>query len=352
MKLTALDRILGLGLAGVLAGILAGPASAETPGEFYKGKDVTVVVAAAAGGLADSVARVFVARMAEHMPGHPQMIVVNKPGAGGMVAASQLEKTEAKDGTTIGFLLGNDITTPLVTDKNAQFDPRKVQWLGAIDSGDYPYAFYVSKNSPVQSAEDLKTKKLVVGSTSFTNYNRVFPAMMNKYMGTNIDIVAGYKGSGEVYLALERGEVDGWFEGSHAILSPVNKLGQMIKDGEIKPIMLMGDEPDEDIPNLPVVMSGIDGDDNRDVADFILASSAIGRPLAVPAQVPADRVAALRKAFDDTFADADFGAYMMKTVNTPVARRQSAEYLGQKIDKFYKASDAVLEQVRSFMVEQ
>ncbi|SLN22896.1 Tripartite tricarboxylate transporter family receptor [Aquimixticola soesokkakensis] len=336
-----------------LGALLASTAvvQAQTAEEFYTGKTVTMVVAAAPGGFADTIARTFVTKFAQHFPGKPEFIVVNKPGAGGIVAAAQLQNTEAKDGTTIGFLLGNVLTTPLVTGQTAQFDPHNVQWIGSIRNGDYPYALYAKTDSDIQSAQDLFDKTLVVGSTSFTNYNRVFPALMNEYIGTQMDIVAGYQGSGEVYLALERDEVSGWMEGSHAILNKTNKAGQMIDEGTLKPIMLMAKETDERWPDLPILEDYITDENQRAVANFLMTSSASGRPIAVPAEVPAERVEAIRAAFDETFADPEFVPYMQEMLSTPVVLSLSDDDLNGMINDFYAASEETLEKVRGFMVD-
>lgn len=339
-------------VAATAALLLAGAqgAEAQSAEEFYAGKTVTLLVGAAPGGMADSVARGFADVFQSHIPGNPTIVVQNLPGAGGLVAAAQLSASGADDGTEIGFLLGNVFTTPLVTGKN-QFDPREVQWLGAIDSDDYPYAAYAFEGSPVQSAEEMLNTKMVVGSTSFTNYNRVFPAMLNEFAGTQFEIVSGYKGSGEVYIAMERGEVDGWFEGSQTVRSPIGTSGEYIKGGRMKPILLMATEKDERHPELPVAMDFITDPEQQAVANFIIKSSSMGRPLAVPASVPEDRVAALRQAIADTFADPKLKEEMMKS-QIAVARLQDHDYIATALDDFYGSSEAVVAKVRSFMVSE
>jgi tripartite-type tricarboxylate transporter receptor subunit TctC len=349
MTFASFGRHVGLAATGVFATALS--AQAETPEEFYTGKVVTMVVAAEAGGFADTIARTFAPEFQKNFPGHPEFVIVNKPGAGGLVAASQLENTEEKDGTTIGFLLGNSLTTPLVTGKEKQFDPREVQWIGSIENGDYPYALYVATDSDIKTADDLLTHKLELGATSFTNYNRVFPAMMDEFMGAQIDVTAGYKGSGEVYLALERGEVKGWMEGSHAITNLTNKAGQMIQEGKLAPVMLMAKERDERWPDLPVLMEYIKDNQQKAVAAFVMDSSATGRPLAVPAEVPADRVEAIRAAFDATLDDPATVARIKDMLKTPVAVKISADQVEGMIKGFYAATPEVVEQVRGFMVQ-
>jgi tripartite-type tricarboxylate transporter receptor subunit TctC len=341
--------MLGLAMTGLLASGLG--VQAETAEEFYSGKTVTLMVAAEAGGFADTIARSFATEFQKNFPGHPEFIVVNKPGAGGLVAASQLQNSEAKDGTTIGFLLGNVLTTPLVTGKENQFDPHKVQWIGSIENGDYPYALYANTTAGINSPEDLMANKLVLGATSFTNYNRVFPALMNDYIGTKIDIVSGYKGSGEVYLALERGEVSGWMEGSHAIVNETNKAGQMIAAGTLKPVMLMATAKDMRWPDLPVLQDYLKDDEQRAVAGFLMDSSAAGRPIAVPAEVPEERVAAIRAAFEATLDNPETVQHLKDMLKTPVVVKISAGTIDEMVSAFYAATPEVLEKVRSFMVQ-
>lgn len=345
-----LNKLGRTSVAAVAALLMGGTvtAQAQTPAEFYAKNTVTLMVAAAPGGMADSVARGFAEVFSKHIPGQPEIIVQNIPGAGGLVGASKLQHAGPKDGSTIGFLLGNVITTPLVTKKEAQFDPRTVNWIGAIDSDDYPYAAYAMTSSPVQSAAQMFETEMVVGSTSFTNYNRVFPALVNKFAGSKLDIVSGYKGSGEVYVAMERGEVDGWFEGSQTLRSPIGVSGEFIASGKMKPLMLMAAKRDERHPDLPVLMEFISDPADKEVAQFILSSSSVGRPIAVPAGVPEDRVAALRTAIADTFADPELAKTMARS-NIATARLQTHERLNELLDGFYGTSDEVLGQVRSLM---
>lgn len=347
MKFSIAKPLWGLALASAMIG---GPAAAQTPEEFYQGKTVTMVVAAAAGGFADTIARAFVTEFQTHFPGKPDIVVVNKPGAGGLVAASQLVKVEKKDGTTIGFLLGNVLTTPLVTGKEAQFNPHDVQWIGSLENGDYPYTLYSTPESGVATAEDLQTKPLVLGATSYTNYNRVFPALMNDMMGTKIDIISGYKGSGEVYLALERGEVQGWMEGSHPMSGQTNKASQLLADDVIQPVILMKRKADEDYPDLPVIGDYISDPLKLRVAGFLIDSSATGRPIAVPAEVPADRVEAIRAAFEATLDDPEAVERMKSVLRTPVVKITAAQ-VETLVDDFYGASEEVLDLVRGYMVE-
>ena len=339
---------LALAAAGALTAQTA--AQAQTPEDFYKGRAVTLVVAAAPGGMADSVARGFSTILQKHIPGNPDIVIQNMPGAGGIVGGAHIMNAAEADGSVIGFLLPSVVSSPLVTG-NAQFDPRRVGWLGAVDSDDYPYALYAFGSSPVQAAVDLFDRTMVVGSTSFSNNNRIFPAMMKDYAGMNFEIVSGYKGSGEVYLAMERGEVDGWFEGSQTLRLPIGTLGQFIAEGRTRPILLMASARDARHPDLPIALDFIKDPDQRAVAKFIMDTSAVGRPIVAPEGVPEDRLAALRQAVTDTFADPALETYMSETVNA-VARLQTSEEIEQIIAEFYATPETVLDTVRGFMVEK
>lgn len=330
----------------IAAALLLG--SAAQAQEFYDGKTVTLAVAAAPGGMADSVARGFAHVFAGHIPGTPEIVVQNMPGAGGLLGGSWIMNKAAKDGTEIAFLLGNVITTPLVTGKT-QFDPREVTFLGALDSDDYPYALYAFDTSRVQSADDLTTAPMIVGSTSFTNYNRVFPAMLNEYAGLKLDIVSGYKGSGEVYLAMERGEVEGWVEGTQTLRNPIGPSGEYIAEGRMKPLLLLANAPDQRHPDLPVALDLIDDPEQKAVATFLFDSSAVGRPLVVPEEVPQERVALLRQAVQDALNDPELARYLKESAGIASTELQSAEEIEAMIDGFYATPDNVLDKVRGFM---
>ena len=323
-------------------------AVAETVEEFYTGKTITMTVAAGNGGMADSVARAFSEIFVSHIPGQPDVVIQNVPGGGGLVGATQLKSAGATDGTEVGFLLGNVITAPLITG-NDQFDPREVTWLGAIDSGDYPRALYAYQSAEVQSAEAMFTTEMVMGATSFSHYNRVFPAMLQEFGGANFNIVAGYKGSGEVNLAMERGEVDGWVTGSQHIRAHVGTAGQWLLEGKLTPLMLFAEEPDPRHPGLPVAMDYITDPAQQEVARFLFKASSVGRPLAVPAGVPEDRVEALRDAVEATFADPAFAEFIA-TSGLGEAQLQTVEDLDALIAGFYATPDEILETVRGFTI--
>lgn len=323
---------------------------AETPEEFYQGKTVTVVVSAPAGTASDTVGRLFVQRLIKYFPGSPDIIVVNKPGAGGLKAASELMLTEASDGTVISLLQRNNFYIPLILEKEKQFDPRKVNWVGAINGEEYPNNIFAMNTSPVQSADEIFKTPMVIGSTSYTHENRSIPAMLNKYLGAQFKIVPGYKGRGGVYLAMERGEVDGWMQGFNTLRTSSGG-GDWAKAGRAQPIIVIGTERHPDWPDVPAITEYVESKEQRAVIDFFLTPLRAGRPFAVPGDVPDDRVAAIRQAFVDTFNDPEVVEFMNTSLNANTSLI-SGEALEELIAGIYGSSDAVIEGARDILVQE
>ncbi|MCD1636895.1 hypothetical protein K7H91_24390 [Martelella mediterranea] len=344
------ENALALGLAVATTFGTMQTAIAETPAEFYEGKTVTIVVSAAAGTASDTIGRLFVEHLAKHFPGNPDFVVVNKAGAGGLKAASELMLTEETDGTVISLLQRNNLYIPLILEKENQFDPREVRWVGSINGEEYPNNILAMDTSPVQSAEDIFAKKMVIGSTSYTHENRSIPAMMNKYLGAQFEVVPGYKGRGEVYLAMERGEVDGWMQGFNT-LRTASGGGDWVKAGRAKPIIVIGTERQSEWPDVPAISEFVKDDDQRAVLNFFLAPLRAGRPFAVPGDVPEDRVEAIRQAFADTFEDPEALEILNTNLEANTTLISGAE-MEDLVGEIYSASDEVLEAARDILVQK
>lgn len=346
----AINLVFAFGAAICAAATSVSIANAQTPEEFYQNRTVTVVVSAAAGTASDTVGRMFVDHLAKHFPGSPNFVVVNKPGAGGLAAASELMVSEPKDGTVIALLQRNNFYIPLVMDREAQFDPRRVQWVGSINGEEYPNNILAIDSSPAQSAEDIFEERMVLGATGFTHENRSIPAMLNKYLGTQFSIIPGYEGRGEVYLAMERGEIDGWMQGFNTLRTSSGG-GDWVQAGRAQPIIVIGSERHPEWPDVPAITEFVESDEQRAVIDFFLAPLRAGRPFAVPAEVPEDRVEAIRTAFIDTFNDLE----AMEALSIPLEANVtliSAEELEGLVASIYAAPEEVIEGAREILIEQ
>ncbi|MCD7058616.1 Bug family tripartite tricarboxylate transporter substrate binding protein [Pelagibacterium xiamenense] len=322
---------------------VAQAASAQTVEEFYSSTPVTIMVSAPAGTLSDVLARQFATYFAQHIPGEPDIVVMNVAGAGGMVAAGQLQSNQPTDGSVIGFLQRNNLYRSLVDGTNDTFDPREVQWIGSLNKE--KYAIVASGQSPVQSADDMFTTPMVIGATGFANENRTLAALMNDYLGTQFEIIHGYSGREEVYLAMERGEVDGWLPTVTGLIT--GDQARQVAEGELTVLMQLGWENDPAFPDLPNFSDYVEDPEVEALIDFLILPFEAGRPLAVPAEVPQDRVAALREAFTATMEDPAFKT-LMEEAGSPL-EPISGEEIAAVVDQLYATPEATLEDVRTLV---
>src|SRR5262249_15290109 len=182
-------------------------ASADPIADFYKGKSINWILSAGAGGGYASYAHVFAPYLSAHIPGKPNIVVQNMPGAGGIRAMIYLGNVAPKDGTTIGMVHSSVPFAPLYGIRGANFDPRRMNWIGSINAATGICASWTA--SGITTWRDLFEKEFVVGGTGAGSQMETMPAMINKLFGTRIKVVSGYKGGNDVYLAMERGEVHG-----------------------------------------------------------------------------------------------------------------------------------------------
>ena len=325
---------------GALALCLAAPAWAQTGADFYKGKTVTVVVAAGPGGAHTKYSQLLAPLWKKYMPGNPDFITQNMGGAGGTRAANYLYNTAPQDGTAIGILLSD---TPLASRLEAtgvKYVANKFQFLGGADQ---PLsAFIVFKSEGVLSIEDAKKKEIVLGSTGKGSQTYTVPTMVNAMLGTKFKVITGYQGMGGVYLAMDRREVFG-FQGvweSVKFLRP-----QWLEKDEIKVIAAVSLKPLPDLPNVPLIQSMIDNPVDRKAIELMGGNAILGRGWLAPPGVPADRVAALRDAFAKAFKDPEAlaGAEKRK-MSWDNATWQEMQAQAEAI---VKADDAVINRMKS-----
>ncbi|WP_025596485.1 Bug family tripartite tricarboxylate transporter substrate binding protein [Burkholderia sp. WSM2230] len=330
-------------LLSIAAMAITGPAHGQSVEQFYHGKTVTLVVSADAGTPTDIIARQFARFFVNYIPGKPHAVVMNVVGAGGMVAAASLQSRQSSDGTVIGFLQRNNLYIPLLDPRQSRFDPRKVRWLGSLNKVEY--CLVSMTRSGVTTADDLTKKKMYIGATGFANEDRTLPALLDEYLGAKMSIVPGYTGRGEVYLAMQRGEVDGW-------ASTIDGLQQgepvrMLANGKMKVLLHLGwnsPAPFADIPNLSAYITD---PDVKALFNLFLLPFQAGRPIAVPKDVPADRLDALREAFAKTIADPEFIA-AMKSSGYPIDPIDG-NAVEQIVGKLYATPEPQLESARKLI---
>jgi tripartite-type tricarboxylate transporter receptor subunit TctC len=316
--------------------------SAHAQAPFFQGKIVTIVVSTSTGGGYDAMARALARHIGHKIPGDPQVVVRNMPGAGGINAVNWLYNVAEKDGTVIGLVQNGTPLEPLFGTKEARYDPTKFNWLGTP-------SFEVSMvllwhTVAVNSVEDLKVKETHMGASGANSTPAFYTRLLNATLGTKMKLINGYPGQNDAFLAMERGELDGYPSVFYSALTSTRP--NWLRDKLAKPIVQFGPERLKELPDVPFAPSLLTNDDDRLLMDAAFAPLALGRPLLLPPGVPADRVAALRKALADTFADAGFQADAEKIgliVNAP----RTGEDLRKVIAKAYATPSHIVERLRT-----
>jgi tripartite-type tricarboxylate transporter receptor subunit TctC len=288
-----------LALTMLLATGLAAPA--QDVAAFYAGKSIRLVVGVDVGSGYDVNARLLARHMGAHIPGNPSFIVQNQPGAGSVTMTSQLYASGPFDGTTIGAAFAGMPTIPLLQPGGSRFDPTKLIWLG--NTNRETHVTYVWHSAPVQSLAEAKTRELIVGAQAPGSSQVDFPLVANALLGFKFKIVAGYQSTSKINLALESAEV----QGTIAAWTTVKTLSSgWLADQKIKIIAQWALRRNPELPDIPNVLDAANAAAEHDALRLVMARLDIGRPFFLPPNVPADRVAALRAAFDATMRDPDY----------------------------------------------
>ena len=288
--------------AAAVALLLSGAAHAQSVADFYRGKRVDLVTSGSVGGGYDLYARILARHMPRHIPGNPTITVKNMVGAEGVKAANFLYSIAAQDGSVIGGLQRNNGVMRLYDPDNAgiQFAARKFHWLGSPQQE--VGLFVLSTKAGVRTVEDLKTHEVTVSSTARTAPTSVYPRMLNALYGAKIRIIEGYDGSQSGLLAIERGEVDGNVSGGSSA-SFRARFNPWIKAGKAMVVLQMGMARDPEYPNAPTALEIVTDPSAKQLFEIAFTEQVMGRPFLLPPGVPADRVKALRAAFDATMKD-------------------------------------------------
>jgi tripartite-type tricarboxylate transporter receptor subunit TctC len=293
-----------------LATLLASQAalSQDEDASFYTGKTISIIVGFGPGGGYDLYARLLSRFLGNHIPGKPNVIVQNMEGAGGVRAANYVYAAAPKDGTVIAGVNQGATMFQLLGGKGAQYDPSKFNWLGRIAFSNN--VVYVSKRSGVTSLEDAKHREVSMAGSGVISDADIYPAVLNALLGTKFKVINGYAGTNESDLAIERGEVDG--RGGGAYSSLVSTHPQWLANGDVRILAQVGFDKEPDLPNVPLLLDLVKGDEDREIASLVTLPVAIGYNYWLAPQVPSDRLAILRRAFEATMKDPDLVAEAKK----------------------------------------
>jgi tripartite-type tricarboxylate transporter receptor subunit TctC len=277
-------------------------AHAQSPADFYRGKNIELDIGYSVGGAYDLYARVLARHLGKHIPGNPTIVPKNMEGAGSLRLANWLYNVGAKDGTVFGTIGRGTAFDPLLGSKGAQFQADKFTWIGSANNEVSVCVAW--KTSGITKFEDTLEKELIVGGTGLAADTDQFPRILNGVLGTKFKLVSGYPGGNDVTLAMERGEVKGRCGWSWSSVVATHK--RWLDDGSITVLVQLSLHKHPDLANVPLVMDLAKTEEQRAIFKLIFARQVMGRPYLAPPRVPQDRVDKLRDAFDRTMQDPEF----------------------------------------------
>jgi tripartite-type tricarboxylate transporter receptor subunit TctC len=323
---------------GAMLAMSAAAAPAPSPEPFFKGKTITVYAGGPAGGGYDLYARLIARYFGRHVPGAPAVIVSNVPGGGGLIAVDLVYNVAAKDGTALGIVRQSVAEDQAMQMESVQYDVQKFNWIGRIAAN--VELTYVWHTTPIKTLEDVKARETLLASVGGSLDD--FPLLLNEMIGTRFKIVRGYHATTEAKMAVERGEVDGSYSSVSSMMTvykdwTVNKLARIL--------VQYGLERHPALPDIPAVVEFGKTSEDQSLLEFLASSSAVGRTLVAPPDIPAERVSELRAAFDATMVDPEFLADAGKIGAdiSPLA----AEDLKKIMQRTLSASGAVLARART-----
>jgi tripartite-type tricarboxylate transporter receptor subunit TctC len=326
-------RIAALAFAILSALLLPNAATAQP--HFFQGKTVSILVGFGPGGGYDAYAQLLAAHMRRHIPGEPTVIVKHMPGAGSLVLMNHLFNVAPRDGTAFGIPASQSAFVPLVGSPQEQasskFDATKFGWLGSLER--FAPIGIAWHTTGIKTLADVKARELRFGSSGAGSGGEIYAQLLNDMVGTKLKPVRGYRGSNDITLAMERGELDG-FVGWCWTCMKADKP-QYINDKLVNLFVQIGLEPEPEMTGTPFVLDLIADPQDKQVARLILGNLAMSRPFVAPPGLPSDRLKTLRDAFNATAADPAFLAAAKK------AGRDISPITGEDIDRLLKDSYAL-----------
>ena len=303
-----------------------GVAHAQSPADFYKGKNVELNIGYSVGGGYDVYARLIARFIGKHIPSTPTVITKNMEGAGSLRLANWLYAAAPKDGSVFGTIGRGLAFDPLLGAKGAQFDATKFSWVGSAN--DEVSVCVAWNTTGITKFEDLATKQMTVGGTGGGSDTDVFPQILNGVLGTKMRLISGYPGGNDVGLAMERGEVQGRCGWSWSSVVSTHK--DWVDQKKINVLVQLSLAKHPDLPDVPLITDLAKTDEQKQILKLIFARQVMGRPYLAPPNVPKDRLEALRTAFMETMKDPEFLAQAEK------AKLEITPVSGEAVDKLVR----------------
>ena len=301
---TAITRCICLVVVAMASAAQVGTARADPVADFYRGKTMRMLVGYGPGGGYDIYGRLVAQFLPKHLPGNPTIVVQNMPGGGSFVAAKFMSEAAAKDGTVLGSLT-QTLALDSALSKGSKIDVRRFSYIGRtvanVDTG------VALNRSGIKSFEDVRAKQFNVGVSGGGSTTVLFPTSLVRYAGAKFKLVRGYSGSTDILLAMERGEVD--IAGSYGLPGMLASKPGWVERGEASILYQATLKRHPLLAHVPTLPELAQSDEGRDVLRAAASTGEIGRSILTTPDVPADRLAALRKAFQAMLADPEFVAY-------------------------------------------
>jgi tripartite-type tricarboxylate transporter receptor subunit TctC len=333
-------KISPIAMAGSLAlasSVLAlVPAAAQGPS--LAGKNVTMIIGFGPGGGYDAWGRVVARYIGKHLPGNPNVVPQNMPGGGSFNAANHIFTIAPKDGTVLGIIARDAPLGPLTGAPGARFDPLKISWIGTPTTE--TNVCISMARAKVKTFKDLQESELIIGNTGVGTGTYSYPKALNGIFGTKFKLISGFPSSTDVFLAMERNEVDGICESLDSVIS---KRPDWIATKKVNVLFYGGVKPTIDLHGAPFIVDIGRNADEKQALEFLYAGQGIGRPFVAPPDLPADRLKMLRDAFNATMKDKDFIADTTKQMLD--VEPEDGEHLGALIKKIYATPKPVVDRI-------
>ena len=327
---------IGLGLLALA--ILAPIPALAQPAPDLAGKSVSLIIGFGPGGGYDLWGRVVARNMGRHLPGNPNIVPQNMPGAGSFVAANNIYNIARKDGTVFAIIARDAALGPLSGADGTKFDPLKFTWLGTPTKETNVCIAY--KSAKVQSFDQLLKTELVIGDTGPGTGTRTYPLVLNAIMGTKFKIVGGFPSSQDVFLGMERGELEGICE---SLDSVTGKRPDWLKSKTVTVLFQAGAEPNPALPGVPFALDLAKTEEQKQAMTYLYAGQGIGRPFVAPPNMVPERARMLQTAFWATMKDPEFVADARKN-NLDVDPEDGAHLLSL-MQRIYATPKAVIDKV-------
>jgi tripartite-type tricarboxylate transporter receptor subunit TctC len=321
----------------LLLPLATAPPIAAQP-DALAGKSVQMIIGFGPGGGYDLWGRTVGRHIGKHLPGNPSVIPQNMPGAGSYTAASYIFNIAPKDGTVLGIIARDAALGPLSGAAGARFDPTKLSWIGTpTKETNVCIAYHAAQ---VKTVQDLFERQLIVGDTGPGTGTRSYPKALNELLGMKFKLVGGFPASSDVFLAMERGEVEGICESLDSIKV---RRPDWIPTKKISILFQGGAEPNPELKDIPFVLDLARTGEQKQAIEFLYAGQGIGRPFVAPPDLPADRLKMLREAFNATMTDADFVAEVKRSKLD--LEPEDGQHLAALIMKIYATPKPIVDRI-------